>query len=337
MKKLSVIIPVYNAEKDIYQCIESIIKQRYKNFEVIIVNDGSTDNSLSVINEATKDDERFKIINIENSGVSYARNIGVENAHGEYITFVDADDYIDEETFEMIFSILDKEDIDYLKYGYIKEYGPFRQNYKFKSDTNTLIMNKDFGEKVYPNFLQTNDYASVWNLCIKSKIASQISFDKYKKYAEDRKYSFDALKKSKKIYLLSHNMYHYRLNMNSVTNKKNSEKAKKQLLDTIDTNIYIYKNMKLAILEEGLINSIKYDILEYIKKFFYLYNFKEYINSLNELLESKEIISLFDEVENLTIQDIKNTFESKKMFFKIKLSIIVDKIKLKIKRVIINE
>ena len=94
MKKISVIIPVYNAEKTIRRCLESIMSSEYEEYEVVVVDDGSTDNSASILFEYANRDRRVKIINQPNSGPSIARNKGLELAEGEIIAFVDSDDYV---------------------------------------------------------------------------------------------------------------------------------------------------------------------------------------------------------------------------------------------------
>ena len=99
MKKISIIIPVYNGEKYIKRCLNSIINQSYKDIEVIVVNDGSTDNSESIINDFVSKNTNFKYIKKDNGGLSDARNYGVKNATGDYICFVDVDDYISDDLF----------------------------------------------------------------------------------------------------------------------------------------------------------------------------------------------------------------------------------------------
>ena len=99
--KFSVIVTMYNIENYIARCLESIINQTYSNIEIMVVDDGSSDNSLEVVNRY-RNDYRLKIITKENGGVSTARNVGIANATGEYIMFVDGDDYIDERTFEIL-------------------------------------------------------------------------------------------------------------------------------------------------------------------------------------------------------------------------------------------
>ncbi|MBR2704789.1 MAG: glycosyltransferase [Clostridia bacterium] len=115
MKLISVIVPVFNAEKEIEKCLKSILNQTYKDIEVIVINDGSTDNSLDVIKRTIGEDSRAKLIDIENRGVSAARNLGIKEATGEYFCFVDADDYIDETLIEQLVPYTEK-DLDIVKY-----------------------------------------------------------------------------------------------------------------------------------------------------------------------------------------------------------------------------
>ena len=98
-KKISIIIPVYNAEKYLKCCLDSILNQSYKNLEIIIINDGSTDNSLKVIEEYKKNDNRIILISQKNQGVSKSRNNGLELATGDYIMFIDPDDWIHVSSF----------------------------------------------------------------------------------------------------------------------------------------------------------------------------------------------------------------------------------------------
>ena len=93
-EKVSIIIPVYNSESTLKRCIESVINQTYKNIEILIINDGSKDKSLNIMNEYKNKDERIIVINQKNKGLSGARNTGINNATGDYITFIDSDDYI---------------------------------------------------------------------------------------------------------------------------------------------------------------------------------------------------------------------------------------------------
>lgn len=106
---ISIIVPVYNAEKTLHRCVNSIINQSYKCWELLLVNDGSTDNSATICDEYALLDKRIKVFHKKNEGVSCARNVGVDNATGEWITFVDSDDWLDSEA---LFYYKQEEDVD---------------------------------------------------------------------------------------------------------------------------------------------------------------------------------------------------------------------------------
>ena len=111
-KKLSIIIPIYNTSKYLKECLESVVNQCYNNIEVVCVDDGSTDDSVKIVEEFCQKDNRFKLIKCAHQGVSRTRNIGLENTTGEYITFIDSDDTIDYKKLERQITLMEKEDLD---------------------------------------------------------------------------------------------------------------------------------------------------------------------------------------------------------------------------------
>ncbi|EME5412439.1 glycosyltransferase family 2 protein, partial [Enterococcus faecalis] len=112
MKLVSVVIPVYNVEKYVEKCLDSVINQTYQNLEIIIVNDGSTDNSLSICQKKKLSDSRIKLINKENGGLSSARNAGIECAQGEFICFIDSDDWIELDYIEVLLNGMENTNVD---------------------------------------------------------------------------------------------------------------------------------------------------------------------------------------------------------------------------------
>ena len=115
---ISIIIPVFNMEDKLNKCIQSVINQTYDNLEIILVNDGSKDNSLKICENYKNIDNRIKLISINNNGVSNARNIGIKNATGKYIGFVDSDDYIDNDMFETLYNNIKDNNADLSIIGY---------------------------------------------------------------------------------------------------------------------------------------------------------------------------------------------------------------------------
>ena len=120
--KISVVVPVYNVEKYLRKCLDSIINQTFRDFELICINDGSPDNSLEILREYEKKDDRVIVIDQKNTGVSTARNNAIDIAKGEYIIFFDSDDWVDLDTLEVIYSEINSENADVVIFSYVREY-----------------------------------------------------------------------------------------------------------------------------------------------------------------------------------------------------------------------
>lgn len=121
MSQISIIIPIFNSEKTLSRCLNSIKAQTYDDFEVIMVNDGSTDNSAQICGEYCKEDSRFKLFTQENSGPSVARNKGIEEASSKYLSFIDADDWIEPDTLEQFYNAAEETDADITVCSYVSE------------------------------------------------------------------------------------------------------------------------------------------------------------------------------------------------------------------------
>lgn len=126
--KVSIIVPVYNVEKYLSQCLKSICRQTLEDIEIICVNDGSTDNSLQIIERYQKTDERIKCVTKGNAGYGNTMNRGIELATGEYVAIVEADDYIEPDTYTFLYDIAKRFDLDVVKADYFTFYGDARQN-----------------------------------------------------------------------------------------------------------------------------------------------------------------------------------------------------------------
>ena len=121
MSQISIVIPVYNAEKTLIRCLDSIQQQTYKDFEAILINDGSSDSSAEICQRYCEADKRFKLINQENSGPSKARNQGIDAAISKYLAFVDSDDYIEPNMLEEFFTAAEASSADLTVCGYFTE------------------------------------------------------------------------------------------------------------------------------------------------------------------------------------------------------------------------
>ena len=132
MPQLSVIVPIYNAEKFLMRCVNSILDQKFKDFELILIDDGSSDASPEICDEIIKNDNRIVVIHQDNAGVAAARNIGIEIATGNYIAFVDSDDFIEEEMYFSMINIAEKYNCDVVMCDCIKEYKSESELYTHK-------------------------------------------------------------------------------------------------------------------------------------------------------------------------------------------------------------
>ncbi len=204
--KISVIIPVYNVEKYIGQCLDSIVNQTYKNLEIIIVNDGSNDNSLEIINRYSQNDRRIKIINLENKGVSFARNIGIKNSEGNYISFVDSDDYLNLNTYEKLAENLDGEDLIIFNYG------------RFENSTGEIIKEKYVSDDEMQELPEEKRYLyskinhSCWNKLYKTEYLKRNKFKFFEILYEDVFFNLEVIYSTNNIKILNESFYNYRVN-----------------------------------------------------------------------------------------------------------------------------
>ena len=223
MKLISVVVPVYNIEKYVGKCIESILCQTYTNIEVIIVNDGSTDNSLSVCHMYQKKDKRIKIINKDNGGLSEARNYGLHTAKGEYICFIDGDDYIHSKMLENMLNACDEYDVDISICA--REYC-FDDNeidvFQNKKDYNSIVMS---GKEAFRHFLleDIDGFVVAWNKLYKKKLFTNNSIEyPVGKIHEDCFTTYKLFLASSKVAYVDYVGYCYRQRNNSIMHSKNS-------------------------------------------------------------------------------------------------------------------
>lgn len=221
---ISIIMPVFNAEKRIRVSIQSILDQTYRNLELILVDDGSIDASPMICDEFSLIDNRVKVIHQQNMRVSEARNVGIKESKGEFITFVDADDIIDVNTYEKVMGWLSDDTIDMLMFGMQFDY--YKNDVIYKSvtrsvDRNLLIEMNEFKDEFF--YLYDNNYLSpIWNKVIKAVIVKEnnIWFEREMSILEDFKFSLDILEKSKRIFVLSNPFYEYYHNLKIGTLKR---------------------------------------------------------------------------------------------------------------------
>ena len=241
MIKISIIIPVYNSSKYLSKCLDSVINQTYSNLEIICINDGSTDKSLTILKKYRKKDERIKIVNQKNCGVSIARNKALEMAVGEYIMFVDSDDFIDNDMIEKLYNLTDNKRIDIVRCGYIKEYKDKSTKHSIVSIKGEIIDDKG---KIYEMFIN-NYYLNspccqlIRKRCIKNYFNEDI------KIGEDYLFNLDLYTNACKFIFIPECYYHYNYNDNSATTTISVDKIIKSCDDAIFVYSYLYSYLKL--------------------------------------------------------------------------------------------
>ena len=231
--KISVIVPIYNVEQYLHQCIDSIIGQSFNNLEIILVNDGSTDKSGDICEEYAKVDSRIKIIKKENGGLTSARRAGIEKATGDYVVVVDGDDWIDTQTIQSCVAVIcNNPNIDLVLFSYTKEY-PNRsiknqifledKDFSIQSEFQSGVYRRLFGltnsELDYPEKL---DYlTTLWGKMYRRELALSGKYVDTQDVGsgEDGIFNLDALQNCKQAVYLNNSFYHYRKNDNSLTSR----------------------------------------------------------------------------------------------------------------------
>ena len=206
MRKISIIIPVYNTEKYIKACLESIISQMNNDIELIIIDDSSTDNSLKIIKETIKNISNTILIeNIVNKGISYSRNIGLSQATGEYIFFIDSDDYLNKEAINIISKNLDS---DILNFSY-------NRKLKYYNRPKILELKNNYSLNQNKELIYDLD-CFVWNKVFRKELINNLRFKESMKY-EDLPFSLISLMNAKTMKNIPDVLYNYRINYQSVT------------------------------------------------------------------------------------------------------------------------
>jgi len=214
--KLSIIVPVYKVESYLNRCIDSILQQTFTDFELILVDDGSPDNCGKICDDYSKIDHRIKIIHKENGGLSSARNAGISIASGEYITFVDSDDFLHKNMYEILFHYATKHSSDIVICDYLEVY---------EDNLNTTeINNFHFKEENFSNLDGLNSLYSdkgvqfvvAWNKLFKKQLFDNIRFEENKIH-EDEFIAHRLIFNSSKIIYLPIKLYYYVQRKNSIT------------------------------------------------------------------------------------------------------------------------
>ena len=309
--KVSIVIPVYNVEKYIRQCLESVINQTLKDIEIIIVNDGTKDNSMKIVEEYLSD-KRIKIINKENGGLSSARNTGMREAQGKYICFIDSDDFIDSSMMEELYNKIEKTNSDVVESGILL--------YDNKTHKVEERKNKKYNSTEKGSYLWGKYTTEVCNKIYKREflLKNNIFFEEGMIH-EDDLFTIRILFSTNKIEKIEKSFYYYRINREeSIMTNVNLEK-RLQALQRIAEKIKEYQE----IMQTDIFSFLMLKILE----IYYLIEIYE-INKENikkekikELEESIKINweKLSKEEKEILKNILKEKIVNKKAFYNINL------------------
>ena len=288
---ISVIVPIFRVDKYLDQCVESIVNQTYQNIEIILVDDGSDDNCPIICDNWRKKDPRARVIHKPNGGLSRARNVGIEFAHGDFITFVDGDDWIDERLFETSMKAIIENDADI---AVCKAVSVYKDGQKEAASAPSLqyLCISDTSEKIkltlslppYKDSAFSGGFA--WKKLIKKEIMKNIRFIEDRSMCEDELFSLLIFKEAKRVAISPSSAYFYRIRSSSISRDQNftfallksrlfmAEQALISLSDFVESNIQFLCglmsfNLNKATKEEQLI--YKESIRLFRKSFFNLY------------------------------------------------------------------
>ena len=222
---ISIIVPIYNTDCYLRQCLDSIINQSYKNFEVLLVNDGSVDDSAMICKEFAEKDSRIRYFEKENGGVSSARNLGLKNVKGNYITFVDSDDWIEENYLEVLYNALKENEVD-VAISTHKDFNMDDNLYYLPFYSEEQLHTLDIGKVSRDEFLElfpelsslNHDFNCAVSKLFKADVVKNLLFDESINYGEDLDFFFNLYLKVSSVYYVNQPTYIYRQHQTSASN-----------------------------------------------------------------------------------------------------------------------
>ena len=273
--KVSIIVPVYNVESYLDKCLNSLVNQTLKDIEIIVINDGSTDNSQKIIDKYSK---KYKnIINIakENGGVSEARNLGLEKASGEYIGFLDSDDWIEPDMYELMYQKAKTENFDIVACDTQAIY----------NDKKVYISSNIKEDNVSNKELMIDAYAVIWNKIYKKEILKGIKFNKGMNFCEDVEFLYMVYSKVKTIGVIKEPLHNYLQREGSLTYVYDKKLYK--LLEAMDDVLDYYKKNKILdkYFDEVEYTYARYLYATFIKRMAKTRNKEEFNKAVNLVIE----------------------------------------------------
>ncbi len=265
--KISVIVPIYNVERYLPQCVESIINQTYTNLEIILVNDGSPDNCGKICDHYAAKDSRIKVIHKENGGLVSARKAGLQLSTGEYIAYVDGDDWIEEKMYSSLYKSAKESNADIVIAGHKEELGGKVVEISLNSIPAGIYKKEDLPFKVFSKMLYTGKfsqfgiYSYLWNKLFKREVIYnfQMAVDNSISMAEDAACTYPCILNAETICITEDAHYRYRQHINSMVKTRD-----KNILDVEKFNIlyeHLYHFFSLSPFKDSLLEQLNNFIL----------------------------------------------------------------------------
>ena len=218
--RFSIVVPVYNSEKYLEKCLKSILNQSYKDFEVVLIDDGSTDKSGEICDKCGMIDSRVKVVHQKNQGQLAARLNGIKESGGEYIVFCDSDDLLDKKALSVLSSKIEEYNPDGILYcsKKLSAHGLIKKSWRVPFNDYQI---HDSAE-LFRFFFSTTDYIAMWSKCFKRTLYTTTGLEEYFRYriAEDFIQSVFLLEKAQSVLIIPDELYYYRSNPNGILNKE---------------------------------------------------------------------------------------------------------------------
>ena len=232
---ISIVIPVYNVEKYLERCLQSVVDQTYKDIEIILVDDGSTDESKIICDLYESNDSRIKVIHKENGGLSDARNAGIDIAKGKYISFIDSDDYVEKDYIKSMYDAIKKDNSDISVSLHVIKYENGKTKFKFENQCDKIVNAKQALEMMlYDDGLDL----SAWGKLYKTVFFNNIKFPKGRIF-EDAATTYKLMDKAEKISLVNQYLYNYMIRNNSISSGKFNEKKMDLISSTKEMSDFV--------------------------------------------------------------------------------------------------
>lgn len=245
--KISIIIPVYNVRRYIKYCLDSLVNQTYKDYNVILVDDGSNDGSEKICDEYCQNHKNFKVVHKENGGVSSARNIGIGQADGDYIIFVDSDDIVSNKLCERIANIAIEQNIDVIQYEYLKfDREKEIKDYEKEVEEEITLCEVNKIDEIYKlYFIDEKIKRETWGKAYRREILKDLKFPEGR-LAEDLATTYLILSKCNKIVYTNEKLYYYRIRRNSIMRSGNIKLYYDAMLSHFEIYEFIESKKKYA-------------------------------------------------------------------------------------------